>query len=212
MAIKAATRASPAEMAVGASPKWTSLKCVWPCRRAPYDQFFLPELQRHQQEQGEAPEEGQQPGTLRPTTCASAQHLLCTGTETTLSCDGVQHVCIFGPALDVCRDSNSILSSFQRHIQHACITKIVVQGAAVRLAGGRIPGPLPGGFPGEPHRRPGRLGVPAGHAAGHPPEPAHPQRRRLAGSGTQSVSRRLETLTLQTRCMTPLQPHGLGLI
>lgn len=70
MATKAPTWASPAEVAAGAFPKVhaTFLKPVCPCRRAPYDQFFLPELQRHQQEQGEAPEEGQQPGTLRPAT------------------------------------------------------------------------------------------------------------------------------------------------
>jgi hypothetical protein len=74
MAIKAPTCVSPAEAAAGAFPKVHAIQvhaisheasvCV--CRRAPYDQFFLPELQRHQQEQGEAPEEGQQPGTLRP--------------------------------------------------------------------------------------------------------------------------------------------------
>lgn len=41
-------------------------------RRAPYDQFFLPELQRHQQEQPDAPpEDGQQALPLRPATCVS---------------------------------------------------------------------------------------------------------------------------------------------
>ena len=98
-----------------------------------------------------------------------------------------RHVSI-DPAPAVHRDSNQRCHRFP--VIYHDLTSL--QGTALRLAGGCVPGPLPGGVPVEPHRRPGRRGVPAGHAAGHPPEPAHPQRRRLAGAGAQLVVRRLD--------------------